>query len=114
MDHLWLSAPAAAMKVWRESGTPRWQVNRALADAGAAKGLHQPAQWRPLAESLLAVCEQAAAPELSIGGTVHRATVLPLPPGWLVWLDAAPPAGGASLPGARRTTQRRRRSPAER
>src|SRR5690606_1309675 len=50
-----------------------------------------PAQWQPLAESLLAVCERAATPSLSSGGTAHRATVVPLPPGWLVWLEAARP-----------------------
>src|SRR5690606_22232739 len=91
MDQVWLDAPAPAMKVWRESGAPRWRANRALADAGAADGLREPAQWQPLAESLLAVCERAATPPLSIGGTAHRATVVPLPPGWLVWLEAARP-----------------------
>ena len=90
MDQVWLDAPAPAMKVWRESDAPRWRANRVLADAGAADGLREPAQWQALAEALLALCEGAGAPVLSIGGAAHRATVVPLPPGWLVWLEAAP------------------------
>ena len=89
MDQVWLSAPAPAMKVWRESGAARWLVNRALADAGAAHGVCEQAQWSAVADALLAVCAQAAAPELAIGGVIHRATVVPLHPGWLVWLEAA-------------------------
>ncbi len=98
MDQVWLNAPAPAMKVWGESGAPRWQVNRALADAGAARGVREPAQWREVAAALLAACVGNAAPVvapvLSIGGAAHRATVVPLPPGWLAWLspDGPPPA----------------------
>jgi len=93
MDRIWLSAPAPAMKVWRELGVACWLTNSALAHLGAERGMDD-AQWRALAHELLTLCGEAAEPmtlpDVSIGGHAHRPAPVVLGPGWLVWFESMP------------------------
>ncbi len=105
MDQLWLSAPGLALRLWVQSprdGAPAWQLNPA-GQAWSQRQQVDAAQWEALASQLRQVLVAGSPPKgrAAIGQpSVGLAwTAVPLPDGWLVWLDAEAP--GAECQAAR-------------
>ncbi|WP_372524717.1 PAS domain-containing protein [Piscinibacter sp.] len=104
MDQLWLSAPALAIRVWRDDAKIGWRANSTALDWAASRGVGT-AQWQALADELAARCEAGAergALGVQLGGEALRCTVVPMGAGWLVWLvprlpAATPPQDNAVL-----------------
>jgi PAS domain S-box-containing protein len=106
MDHLWLCAPALAIKVWRDAKTNGWRANPALLSWAAGRDV-TPAQWQALADSVLsddetahdAGHEEPTARMLRFGDERLRCTSTPMGEARLAWLtpDMAVPADGAHV-----------------
>jgi PAS domain S-box-containing protein len=84
-DALWLQAPCAALRLWREAGAAQWRLNRAAIEWSLAAGLAE-ADWRVLAERLLGDDAPADAGQLRAGAWALDYRALALAPGWLLWL----------------------------
>jgi PAS domain S-box-containing protein len=84
-DALWLQAPCAALRLWREAGTTQWRLNRAALEWSLAAGAAE-ADWRALADRLLGDEAPAEAGQLRVGAWALDYRALALAPGWLLWL----------------------------
>ena len=84
-DALWLQAPCAALRLWREAGAAHWRLNRAAVEWSLAVGLAD-ADWRALAEALLGGEPPAQAGQLRAGAWALDYRALAWAPGWLLWL----------------------------
>jgi PAS domain-containing protein len=93
MDQLWLSAPGLALRLWPE-GAPGWQLNPAGAAWSERRHLAA-SHWDALAARLRDALALGGVP--SGRGAVGQPAIalawnaVPLPEGWLVWLDAEAP-----------------------
>lgn len=84
-DALWLQAPCAALRLWREVDAAQWRLNRAAVEWSLAAGLAD-ADWRALADKLLGDEAPAGTGQLRAGAWALDYRAVALPPGWLLWL----------------------------
>ena len=84
-DALWLQAPTAALRLWREAGAAQWRLNRAALEWSLDAGLAEP-DWCTLAEQQLGAEAPAAAGQLRAGAWAVDFRAVALAPGWLLWL----------------------------
>ncbi|MBC7993553.1 MAG: PAS domain-containing protein [Rhizobacter sp.] len=102
MDQLWLSAPGLALRLW-PGGAPGWQLNPAGAAWSAPRNFAA-SDWDALAAGLRdALATGAASGRASLGLPTMELgwTAVPLPEGWLIWLEADTETAQPGCPEAR-------------
>ena len=104
-DALWLQAPCAALRLWREAGAVHWRLNRAAIEWSLAVGLAD-ADWHALAERLLGGEPPAEAGQLRAGAWALDYRALAWAPGWLLWLTPQARAAGDSPSGWRNAQEK--------
>ncbi|MEO7151244.1 MAG: PAS domain-containing protein [Burkholderiaceae bacterium] len=94
MDTIWLAAPSAAIRVWRDAAQLRFQLNdAALAWASDATVLVE-SDWQALAVHLLGAFADADRGQHRVGGLCLAWQAVAWPPGHVCWLRRLGPAAG--------------------
>ena len=82
---IWHDAPCAALELRRDAGAVRWRLNRAAVEWSLEQGVAE-ADWRALADSLLAGEAPPPQGRVPLGAQWLQFRRVVLSSGWLLWL----------------------------
>ncbi len=88
-DPIWLRAPSAALRLWREGDVTRWRLNPAAVEWSLGAGVLD-AHWQALAAGLADADPWPQDGQLRAGAFALDYRAVALEPGWLLWLTPQP------------------------